>query len=103
MPETRAFICPHCEKAATATVQGTAVRSGFDRNGNLEGPPAEWALVQCEHCGMPSLQVREDFGTGHGFDDDDPVVVYPPPRRISPDVPSALRREWDEARRCFEI
>jgi hypothetical protein len=24
------------------------------------------------------------------------------PHRISPNVPSALRREWDEARRCFE-
>jgi hypothetical protein len=48
---------------------------------------------------MPSVEIREDYGGG--FEVDEPVIVYPAPHRISPDVPSELRREWEEARACF--
>lgn len=49
---------------------------------------------------MPSLELREDYGTG--FEDDEPAIVYPAPHRLSPRVPIALRREWEEARTCFD-
>jgi hypothetical protein len=46
------------------------------------------------------VQVREDYG--EGFEYDEPVVVYPAPHGISPNVPQPLRREWSEARKCFD-
>jgi hypothetical protein len=51
---------------------------------------------------MPSVQMREDFGGPNGFDDDEPGIYYPSPHRISPTVPEELRREWGEARTCFD-
>ncbi len=54
--------------------------------------------MQCDSCFEPTLQVREDFGGG--FDDDNPVIVFPVPPRLSPSVPAGLRREWDEAQTC---
>ena len=62
--------------------------------------PTEWTLIQCTNCWSPSLQLRQDYG--RGFDEDEPVVVYPAPHRISPSIPQPLRREWEEARACFE-
>lgn len=97
----RAFLCPHCEKPATASVRGEAVWDGWEQGRDHPiNPPVEWTLVQCENCWHPSVQVREDYG--QGFDQDDPVVVYPAPRRISPSVPEPLRREWEEAEACFK-
>lgn len=98
--DVRALICPHCGKPAAATVRGTAVWDGFDGNGQPQNPPVEYALVQCNKCGDASVQAREDYG--RGFDDDEPALVYPAPRRLSWDIPVALRREWEEARTCFE-
>jgi hypothetical protein len=49
---------------------------------------------------MPSLEVREDYGAG--FDDDEAMIVYPAPHRISTLVPAGLRREWEEARTCLD-
>jgi hypothetical protein len=96
----RAFTCPHCEKPATAVSRGAAVWGGIDEQGRVVNPPAQWTLVQCERCEQPTLEVREDYGDG--FEVDDPVFVYPTPHRMSPNVPSDLRREWAEARACFQ-
>jgi hypothetical protein len=95
-PETRPFVCPHCDHASNGVVRGQAF---WDSDGGSQGPPVEWALVQCDRCFEPALQVREDFGGG--FADDNPVIVYPVPPRLSPSVPAGLRREWDEAQACF--
>lgn len=95
-PETRPFVCPHCERASNGVVRG---RAFWDSDGGSQGPSVEWALVQCDRCFEPTLQVREDFGGG--FADDNPVIVYPVPPRLSPSVPAGLRREWDEAQICF--
>lgn len=74
---------------------------GYDPDvGRPVGPPAEYALVQCRRCGLPSVQVREDYGGG--FDEDEPGVVFPAPRRLNWDIPSALKSEWEEARTCFD-
>jgi hypothetical protein len=96
----RTLICPHCGKPVSAGVKGVAVWSGMGTNGEGLGPPAEWALVQCSKCRLPSLQVREDYG--RGFEDNEPVFVYPAPQRISSSVPASLRREWEEARACLD-
>lgn len=93
------IICPHCHKSATAKIRGSAVWDGYEGDEPVN-PPVEWRLVQCTNCWHPSLQAREDYG--RGFDDDDPVAVYPAPQRISPSVPQPLRREWEEAQSCFD-
>jgi len=49
---------------------------------------------------MPSVQVREDFG--RGFNDSEPSIVFPAQHRLSLQIPRPLRREWEEARDCFE-
>lgn len=74
---------------------------GYDPDtGHPADPPTEYVLIQCDRCALPSVQVREDYG--NGFEADEPGIVYPAPRRLSWDVPSALRTEWEEARTCFD-
>jgi Domain of unknown function (DUF4145) len=96
----RVIVCPHCERATAAKVKGEAVWSGINREGEHIDPPTEWTLVQCGSCLLPSLQLREDYGGG--FEDDEPIFVYPEPRRLNPDIPIALRREWEEAKTCLD-
>ncbi len=98
--EDRIIVCPHCEQAAAARVKGVASWSGANHDGEHVNPPMEWTLVQCRHCLMPSLELREDYGGG--FEQDEPVFVYPEPRRLNPGIPPALRREWEEAKVCFD-
>ena len=95
-----AMICPHCGKPANAEVRGKAVWNGIDLDGEHVNPATEWALVQCSECRLPSVQLREDYG--RGFGDDEPMIVYPAPHRISPSIPAPLRREWEEARTCMD-
>lgn len=57
-------------------------------------------MVECDRCGRPAVEVREDYGGG--FDDDDPGTVYPAPRRLNWNIPMSLRKEWDEAQKCFD-
>src|SRR5687767_11020024 len=90
----RAFICPHCHKPATAVPAGSTWWDGRAVDGMVENPPVEWTLVQCAQCRQPSVELREDYG--EGFEMDEPVIVYPAPHRISPNVPGELRREWEE-------
>jgi Domain of unknown function (DUF4145) len=101
MPKLRTFICPHCDQPASSEVRGVAVWNGRNDDGDPVDLPTEWALVQCNRCALPSVQIREDVGGPGGFDDDEPGIYYPSPHRISPSVPDALRREWAEARTCF--
>jgi hypothetical protein len=95
-----AFICPHCEQPANAQVRGKAVWDGYGEDG-LVNPPVEWTLVQCHRCAQPTLQAREDFGGGFA-DDERPATVYPARRQLAGGVPEGLRREWEEARTCFD-
>jgi Domain of unknown function (DUF4145) len=98
---SRPFICPHCEKVANALIVGVAVWNGTV-DGVPEEPPVEWSLVQCDRCHIASVQVRSDDGLPNGFDDDEPVIVYPEKRRLSYDVPPPLREQWAEACKCFD-
>jgi hypothetical protein len=97
---SRAFVCPQCGRPANAVTRGVAVWDGHDTDGDLVNPPAEWTLVQCDRCWIPSVELREDYG--RGFEYDEPLVVLPAAHRISPNVPAALRREWEEARTCLD-
>jgi endogenous inhibitor of DNA gyrase (YacG/DUF329 family) len=97
--KTRTLICPHCDKAAEATVRGLAVANSVSTAGAEPALPTEFAMIQCTRCQLPSIQVRED--RGRGFDSDDPTVLFPAPRRLSQEVPRPLRQEWEEAQSCF--
>ncbi len=96
---THAFICPHCHKPASGETRGVAVRAGVNSADHYE-PPAEYAFIQCALCRHVSIEWREDYGGGFALDD--PVILYPAPRRLSMDVPQLLRNEWEDARRSFE-
>lgn len=86
--------CPHCEAAALATVAGEMQWYDPER-----GPPCLYELATCEKCSEPILAVEEDFGQGW---DGDPIVLWPKQQRpLSLKVPEILRREYEEARRCF--
>ena len=93
----RVFICPNCGELSKSNVYGEVSMYLPE-----SGPPAEFALVQCSHksCQHPIVQVREDYG--QGFDDDEPGIFYPSPRRLNWTVPEALRDEFSEARKCFD-
>lgn len=93
------FICPHCHEPASASVRGEAVWDGYE-NDQPVNPPVEWRLVQCTNCWRPTVQLRENYG--QGFEEDHPTVVYSAPPKISSRVPLSLRREWEEARTCFD-
>lgn len=96
----RAFVCPHCEQPALAAIQGIAIWDGWNRDHTERvSPSTEYVLVQCNACRQVSVQTREDFG--EGFDDDSPVMAYPAPRQLSWNVPTPLRREFEEAQTCF--
>jgi hypothetical protein len=60
----------------------------------------EYALLQCQRCGLACLQTRDDYGGG--FSLYEPTIVYPAPRRLSYAIPESLRREWEEAQACFD-
>jgi hypothetical protein len=102
MPVSMPIICPHCQSLAIASVKGEAVvEYGYDpQTGEPLGLPTEKALVQCSKCSEVSILAREDYGMG--FEYDTPIIVFPAPRRLNAEVPESLRREWDEARICFE-
>lgn len=64
-----------------------------------EEPPTLYELASCDKCGDPLLAYEEDFGEGW---DGEHTVVWPQiQRQLSIKVPSALRQEHEEARRCF--
>ncbi|MGY1871994.1 DUF4145 domain-containing protein [Nocardia gipuzkoensis] len=93
----RAFICPRCGTPSSSNVYGAI--EAYDPE---SGPPAEFTLLQCGHssCQAPIVQVRENFG--QGFDQDQPGIYYPSPRRLSQAVPRELREGFEEARKCFD-
>ncbi len=97
----RTFVCPICNRPSKSSVAGTVLWNGWDdTTGTQIGPPAEWALLQCAICADPLVQVREDYGGG--FDADDPVFVFPAPRRLNRNIPEHLRNAWEEAQSCFK-
>lgn len=99
--KTWPFICPHCDQASNAVVRGQAVWNGWGQGGEPEGPPVEWTLVQCQRCAQPTLQVREDYGSGFA-DDEHPAIAFPAPHHLAGGVPQGIRLEWEEARTCFD-
>lgn len=90
----RTFLCPECGQPSKSSVFGTVESYPFD------DLPQQFNLLQCTHCMQPLVEWREDFG--EGFDADEPVFKYPAKRRLSFQVPQALRQEYEEARQVFD-
>ena len=85
----RAFVCPWCEMHALGAIQGVAYWDGLSRDKTeMEDVPIEYALVQCSECRKASVQLRGDYDSGEGFEDDSPTIAYPAPRRLSLDPPA---------------
>ncbi|TQM25744.1 DUF4145 domain-containing protein [Nocardia bhagyanarayanae] len=95
--EVRSFICPRCGDPSSSGIHGTVVENNVEN-----GPPYEYALLQCSHysCQEPIVQIREDLGGG--FEHDQPAIYFPSPRRLSRAVPRELREGFEEARKCFD-
>lgn len=98
-PGSTAFLCPNCDRPAKAYVRGEAVWDGHDATRNFVAPPSQHQLLQCDECDGVVLVWREDYG--EGFAADEPLVVFPAPRRLNVDIPRDLRADWDEAMTCF--
>ena len=65
-----------------------------------QGPPARVTVVSCDTCRNPMVVLQEDYGDGW----DEAVRVWPATRRaLSLAVPSDLRAEHDEARKCLDM
>ncbi|MGK5444628.1 DUF4145 domain-containing protein [Micromonospora sp. URMC 105] len=95
----RVMICPHCECPAIQEVKGVVVVPKDDPEDH-DSPDFEYTLLRCTDCREASLQVRELWF----FASLNEVTkfAYPAQRQLSLDVPTELRREFEEARTCFE-
>jgi hypothetical protein len=61
--------------------------------------PCEYTFAYCDHCNVPSLFIREDFGLGFEFDDY--YRIYPAnERNLGFDVPDIVKQSYDEAVKC---
>jgi hypothetical protein len=102
VPASMPIICPHCQALAIASVKGEVIVEYrySPQTGEPLGLPTEKTFVQCSNCSEVLILAREDYGMGFEFDT--PVIIFPAPRRLNAEVPESLRREWDEARICFE-
>lgn len=97
--EPVAITCPHCGRVASAWVQGEATWDGVSLSGNHEEPPTSWRLLQCSACRHVVVDWRYDFG--RGFEEDEPSLIYPRSRQMSPEIPEGLRDELGEAQICY--
>jgi hypothetical protein len=88
--------CSQCDKAIMATEVGTVEYVVF-------GPRERATLFRCNTCGHPLLY-EENVDP---FDDESTVWMvgsrlWPEPRRsLSREVPLVLRREFNQAQKCF--
>ena len=96
-PPSRRSLITHCEQCLNQ-VSATEVQHLLYSDGPA-APIWRFSLLQCDNCGNPMLVYEED-SPGPFFDD--PIWLHPAPApAVSPLVPSALRREIEEARSCL--
>ncbi|MEU5085093.1 MULTISPECIES: DUF4145 domain-containing protein [Streptomyces] len=87
--------CPECDKPVIASAAGRVLEPDTD----VWGPGDLVTLAQCTGCGRALVVTQSDGLEGRWSD---PVRVYPPTGdQLSFSVPSKLRDECEEARRCF--
>lgn len=95
------MICPHCKLPTLQELKGKASVEADEDSSDVFLERIEYSLLQCGGCGKVSLQEQEQ-----GILDlpDYQVVkfAYPAQRQLSESVPESLRREFDEARTCFD-
>ena len=98
-PLSTVIICPHCEKPALQAVRGEATIRDEYQDPFLLG--YTYIMLQCAECQEVSLQIKVDeVISDPGYEV--PKFVYPARRQLSNAVPEPLRREFDEARSCFD-
>ncbi|MEU7851342.1 DUF4145 domain-containing protein [Micromonospora parva] len=95
----RVMVCPHCDCPAIQEVKGQVTVPKDDPEDH-DSPDFEYTLLRCTDCREASLQVRELwlFGSLNEVT----KFAYPARRQLSLDVPKELRREFEEARTCFD-
>ncbi|WP_168211414.1 DUF4145 domain-containing protein [Actinosynnema sp. ALI-1.44] len=75
------------------------IRGSVEYRNWEECPPYLLELLRCNQCGQGFLMCREDYDDGWG----DFVRLWPSHGRpLSNAVPEKLRREHDEARKCYD-
>jgi hypothetical protein len=64
-PRREIIRVPSLSQACVSAVRGEAIWDGYDpATGQDVNPPAECVLIQCDRCGVPAVQVRENYGPG---------------------------------------
>ncbi|MEH1170004.1 DUF4145 domain-containing protein [Micromonospora sp. CPCC 205539] len=97
----RVMVCPHCGLPSIQVVRGSATVLRDDPN-DADSPDYEYTLLQCRDCREPSLQVEEALYPFASPESEVAKFVYPASHQLSDHIPASLRREFDEARSCFE-
>ncbi|MGW7018379.1 DUF4145 domain-containing protein [Streptomyces decoyicus] len=88
--------CGTCDQAVMAVVEGALVERNLEK-----GFPTLLQLARCSKCGDGILALEEDYGKGW---DGDPITVWPNTQRmLSWLIPEPLRRQHEEAHRCFSV
>ncbi|MDX3377734.1 DUF4145 domain-containing protein [Streptomyces sp. ME02-6991-2A] len=91
-------LCSNCQKPSLATVRGS-ITEPVDEN----GPAQILHLTSCQDCGRGLLIAQ---GIEEGPDGEEitaPVVAWPSPAgSVGARVPAALRREYEQARVCYQ-
>ncbi|MHA5054621.1 DUF4145 domain-containing protein [Streptomyces sp. SD15] len=88
--------CGTCDQVVMAVVEGTLIERNQEK-----GLPTLLQLARCLKCGDGLLALEEDYGNGW---DGDSVTVWPNTQRVlSWLIPESLRRQHEEAHRCFSV
>lgn len=88
------YYCEYCETHSDYKTLGVHV---------VDDPtmPEEFTFARCEKCSRPVVFLREDYGLGDGFADDEYLRVYPPHKRtVSFALPAIVKESYEEAVRC---
>ncbi|WP_324787115.1 DUF4145 domain-containing protein [Streptomyces sp. H51] len=88
--------CSTCDQVVMAVVEGAMIESNPEKDF-----PTLLQLARCSKCGDGVLVLEEDYGNGW---DGDPITVWPNTQRmLSWLIPEPLRRQHEEAHRCFSV
>ncbi|MFF0074621.1 DUF4145 domain-containing protein [Streptomyces sp. NPDC005494] len=88
--------CGTCDQVVMAVVEGVLVEGNPNK-----GFPTLLQLARCLKCGDGLLAIEEDYGKGW---DGNPMTAWPNTQRsLSWQIPEILRRQHEEAHRCFSV
>lgn len=73
-------------------------KSHYSKGDPSEGIPERVEFLICPGCWGPFVTTQEDYGGGQYSD---PEILYPPPSRVNPNLPTAIKAAFTEADACF--